>query len=292
MQHQKIADALRGHLKDTGISQNRAAKKFNVSSATISHIISGHWDSIGPKIWNSLASQLNVSEWRILETANMKTVWALLEDNREEKKMMAIYGPTGTGKTTAAEIYSHKHPSAYYVLGTALKSPRSFVADIQRAMGLHVTGNKEEAVGQISEKLRQEDNPLLIIDDAGKLSERCHEIIMVIYDQTFASAGIVQLGTPHLKERLQGMAAKGKRFFPEYYSRVAYWQPLKNLSKNEVVNFCEAQGITSQALQNYYASLVNNYRDLYFHITMGLKKAAKLNKELDLNIAQTIKIAA
>jgi len=70
-QKQQIADQLRAYCAQKG-SQNKAANSLNgVSSATISKVLSGQWDTIADDMWRSIAAQTGNTEakgWQVVKT--------------------------------------------------------------------------------------------------------------------------------------------------------------------------------------------------------------------------------
>ena len=69
-QKQQICDQLRAYCDQKG-SQNKAANSMNgVSSATISKILAGSWETISDEMWRTVAAQTGgkVEGWQVVST--------------------------------------------------------------------------------------------------------------------------------------------------------------------------------------------------------------------------------
>ncbi len=81
-QKTQIADQLRAYCAQKG-SQNKAANSLNgVSSATISKVLSGSWETIADDMWRSIAAQTGTTEakgWQVVKTRAYSTMTFTLE---------------------------------------------------------------------------------------------------------------------------------------------------------------------------------------------------------------------
>ncbi|MBD5584882.1 MAG: ATP-binding protein, partial [Clostridia bacterium] len=73
----QISEQLRAYCEQKG-SQNKAAASLNgVSSATVSKVLAGNWDTIADDMWRSIAGQIGAGktaeEWQLVPTRAYKT---------------------------------------------------------------------------------------------------------------------------------------------------------------------------------------------------------------------------
>ena len=186
---QKIQQAIEAHMNNTGDSQNVLAAKMDVSPATLSNMRAGKWANISPAMWNKVAAFLGIREaWTLFETPNFLRVRKVCQDAQQHHKMLAVAAFTGAGKTTALKEYAAKNPNTYYVLCTLVMGRKELVSAILRAMGLEQVGTVAAGLAAISAKLNETTDPLLILDDAGKLPDGILPIVQIIQDSTEGQA--------------------------------------------------------------------------------------------------------
>jgi DNA transposition AAA+ family ATPase len=249
----------------TAGSQNEAARQMGISGAHIINFREGHWDKISQRQFNTIAHLAGINSWRDVKTANLSIATGLLAQAQSRSRMLALSGYTGAGKTHAMRLYARKTPQAYYVLADAEMNKRRFLNAILQAIGVRpddAGNNIGEALDAIARKLNREDSPLLMIDDAGKLTDSLLRIIQIIYDRTEGRAGIVLAGTEYLKESIEAKARRNVMGFRELKRRVAYWEEMSSISKVDVRGICEANGITDASAIAYLASNVSDFGTL------------------------------
>jgi DNA transposition AAA+ family ATPase len=269
--NQQIQAAIEAHITGTGDSQNQLAFKIGVSPATLSNIRAGKWASIAPAMWNKIATFLGVQDeaWPLFETPNYRRVMKVCDDAQQQHKMLGISDYTGGGKSTALRTYAKTNPASYYVLCTTVMGRRQFVGAILQSMGLPDAGNIAAGIEAITERLNEVGTGLLILDDAGKLSDQNLLLVQVIYDQTEFQAGIVLAGTEYLKKYIDKMAGKDKRGFRELQRRVQFWQNLARPSQAVIVQIAKAHGIEDSSAHTYLARVAKDYGTLRNMIING-----------------------
>src|SRR5699024_7141312 len=91
---QKITARLKDYCVQKG-SQNKAANSMNgVSSATISKVLAGDWDTISDEMWRTIAAQTGheAKAWHIAETRAYSRMGFLLDNAREDSLVLAVTG--------------------------------------------------------------------------------------------------------------------------------------------------------------------------------------------------------
>jgi DNA transposition AAA+ family ATPase len=282
---QKIQQAIVAHLANTGDSQNTLAKKIDVSEATLSNIRNGKWANISPAMWNKIAAFLGVREaWTVFKTPNFISVCEVCADAQQAHKMLCVAAFTGAGKTTALREYAAKNPNVYYVLCTMTMGQKDLVGAILRSMGLENPGTVNSGLAAICAKLNETTDPLLLLDDAGKLKDGLLPIVQIIYDQTIehGQGGIVLAGTEYLKKTIDVLAGKDKKGFREFQDRFVYWKSLVPPSPKVISQIAIEHGITDGHAVGYLHRMAKNYRQLRNLIT-NAKLAVTQQPELTVS---------
>lgn len=254
---QAVIDALA-----TGTSQNQLARQIGVSAATLINVKTANWKDVSESMVQKLRSYFRLDNWGIRNTHNFKSIIALCEDARDNKRMVATAGYTGAGKTTALRYFSDKNPTSFYVLATVIHTKRSFLASIQKAMGINEGSSIAEMMEGIINKMNSTRGAILIIDDGGKLSQVCLRLLQVIYDRTEYNAGIVLAGTEYLKDNLDKLSRKNAMGFRELRRRIAYWQGLRAPNKAVIAAICKDYGIVDRGAVAYIVEKATNYGTL------------------------------
>lgn len=158
------------------------------------------------------------NELGIAPLQNISRTWEALETaiNRPEHLpgMVALYGPSGVGKSMAAAWCANKS-RAYYVELKSTWSKKALIENIQREMGIPAARTIYQGVDQISEELALSNRPL-IVDEADYLVQKGNvEIIRDIYEASHAA--ILLIGEEALPQKL----SKWERF----HNRILKWMP-------------------------------------------------------------------
>ncbi len=126
--------------------------------------------------------------------------------------IVALYGPSGVGKSMAASFAANR-TRAYYVELRSTWTKKALVQAIEREMGLQPAPTIYAAVDRISEQMLLSGRPL-IVDEADYLVQKGNvEIVRDIYEQSQGTILIV--GEEALPQKL----AKWERF----HNRVLTW---------------------------------------------------------------------
>ena len=87
------------------------------------------------------------------------------------------------------------------------------------------------------------DRPLVIIDEAGKITHTMILYLQVLKDKTHLSCGYVLAGMPYFKANLIKLANKQREGYGEFLRRINIWHELEGLSRDEVKFICAKSGI-------------------------------------------------
>lgn len=277
-----VQEYVRDRIRTAG-SQNEAARQLGLSGAHIINFRDGNWDKISTRQLNQIAAMAGVDSWRDCQTTNLTIAISLLTQAQQYSRLLALVGFTGSGKTHALRLYARKTPQAYYVLADSEMNKKRFLTAILQACGVRpddagvTTG---EMLDSITRKLNGEEQPLLIIDDAGKLSDSLMRIIQIMYDRTEGRAGIVIAGTEYLKESIDAKARRNKMGFRELKRRVAYWEEMSGITQADVRAVCQANGVDDKSAWTYFYANVSDYGTLRNMIQNAIDLAATEGMEV------------
>lgn len=282
-QKKNIANALADYVSRYP-SRNKAATALNVAASTVGAMLNGDWEKISTDMWRkieaaTLHNNTAAAEWQIAETRAFKDIDFVLRDAQEAAGVTWIVGDAGCGKTTTARHYAGTHRNVYYVLCSEDTKRADFVRDIAREMGLRVDGCVRQMFEQVLGALVRVDSPLLIFDEADKLTDSVMQYFITIYNRTEGECGIVFLSTGHIKRRMAGGLQYNRRGYHELNSRIGRrFFELDATPATDVVAVCRANGITDDATIRRIASDTSAYehdmRRVKRLIRMALKEQA------------------
>ena len=254
---EQIKNAINLYCTTKQISKNELATKSGVSGATLSKIENGKWDDIDDKLWRKIEGYItDPLNGKIFSTGDFNSVQKACKTAQKDRLMIGMLADTGVGKTTALTVFSMQK-NVFYVAYAKTMAPKHFFATLLKEMGIAFEGNIYQMVNKISEELNVLSNPLLIIDEAGKLS---HTMIMYLHElrnNTIKNCGIVLAGMPYFKSNLVKFSNKQKEGIPEFYRRINVWQTLDGLSRAEINKILDSNGITEPSVR---AGMLNKKR--------------------------------
>jgi DNA transposition AAA+ family ATPase len=170
-------------------------------------------------------------------------------DARESRMPFAIDGPTGEGKSYSAQHYLMLNPkNTYYVRCDGDLTAKSFFMELANALHMQVAGPIYDIRKNVIFKLKNETDPLLIIDEAENLKDRAWESMKRIMDDLKGYCGIVFIGANDFEKQLQKKADKMKGCFPQVLRRIREGgiNQMFSLTVDDAIDICKTYGITSK----------------------------------------------
>jgi len=243
-QKEQIRNAINGYCTTKGLSKNELATQAGVSSATLSNIEHRKWESIDDKLWRKLWNKVSdPNAIALVKTNDFSTCEKVCIAAQKNHFMIGLIADTGMGKTTALNAYSLRK-NVFCIVYEKIMAPKHFFIALLREMGIAFEGNINEMVNRIADELNIIDNPLLIIDESGKLTHTMILYLHVLRDKTIKNCGVVLAGMPYFKSNMAKFSDKGKEGYAEFNRRIVLWQELKGLSRTEIAFICNNYGIT------------------------------------------------
>lgn len=229
-------------------SQNKAAKSINVSAATISQIINDNWESISPEMWRTIGSKVGFinNEWIYVETKNFQTIKAILQYSQNESNVIAFVSEAGSGKSAACKSYVSSTKNAFRICCDDFWNKKFFLESLLQELGRDNSGlNVPEMMSEVVKTLKAMDHPLIILDEADKLTDSVLYFFITLYNKLEDHCGIVICATDHLEKRIKRGLKLNKKGYKEIFSRVARkFIPIGSVLQSDVIQICLANGIS------------------------------------------------
>lgn len=252
MKKEEIVAQLRSYVERKG-SQKKAANSLDgVSSATINKMLNGtDWESISEEMWRSVAQQTRTKSegWQLADTSVHREMTMLLTRAQQDALVAGVIGAAGSGKTETCREYADEHRNVYHITCGEHWNRRTFVSKVLKSMGANVAGYTiNDMMEEVVDALSRADNPLLILDEADKLSDQVLYFFITLYNQLEGRCGIVLCGTQYLKARIIRGVRLGKKGFEEILSRLGRrFFELAEIGEEDIALVCVANGIESDA---------------------------------------------
>ena len=248
-QKQQICDQLRAYVEQKG-SGNKAANSLNgVSSATISKVLTGKWETIADEMWRSIASQTGSAEtkgWQVVKTRAYEAMTFALENAQRDSLVMAVIGEAGSGKTEAIKNYTAEGRNVYHLVCSEYWNRRTFMAKVLQSMGVTYSGNTvADMMETIVDTLKRKEQPLIVLDEADKLSDQVLYFFISLYNQLEDHCGIIMTATRYLKARIEKGLRLNRKGYAEIFSRIGRkFVELPLLNSEDVAAVCVANGVS------------------------------------------------
>lgn len=242
---QEVRELIINHLEIKAVSQNELAKMVGVSNGTISNIVNEIWERVNETMLLKIKSFFKTKGWNVVETHNFSTIQKACNSARKKRFMIGLLGSAGTGKTTALQNYYESNANTFFVTGDRAMRSKQLLSEILKSLGVSYVASDYEMVKMIIDVLNKKNNPLLIIDEASKLSPNALMYMQSIWDGIEDNAGIILAGVESLYDNLKKSSERNKVGMQEFYSRVAQWQYLNPPTKKEIEAVCINNGVTN-----------------------------------------------
>ena len=223
LKKQQIANALRTYC-DRYASQNKAANSLkNVSAATISQMLNGNWDLIKDEMWRNVAAQIGYKEnkWATVETSVYQRMMAILKDAKASSLVIGVTGDAGTGKTFTCKQFAESNKQVYLLCCNEYWNRKLFLTTLLTALGCDYRGfTVGEMMAEAVRVLKMQESPLIILDEADKLSDQVLYFFITLYNQLEDECGIVLCATNFLEKRIKRGVDLNKKGYNEIWSRL------------------------------------------------------------------------
>lgn len=242
----QIQEELRAYCARFG-SQSKAANSLGVSPATITQVLKENWDLISDEMWRGIASRVRPTtrEWVAVQTENYKLLTRLLEDAREYSNVFAVCGDAGTGKSFTIRRFAEDNKRVHVLQCNEYWNRKMFMQELLSTMGKDHNGyTVGEMMSEVVRGLKKEDHPLIVMDEADKLTDQVMYFFITLYNQLEEHCGIVMCATDHLEKRIRRGLKLNKKGYKEIYSRIGRkFVELEGVTTADIASICVNNGI-------------------------------------------------
>ena len=246
-----ISERLRAYVAKYPSQTKAAGSLKGVSVGTVSNILNGRFENISDEMFRNVASQvggMGTPGWQIVETGAYQEITEVLSDAQRWRSVRWVTGEAGCGKSTTARVYLQDHKEFFYILCSEDMKKGDFVREIARTVGIRTEGcNIREVWGLILDDIIQMDAPLLVFDEADKLTEPVFHYFISLYNKLEEKCGVVFLSTDYIVKRISNGLKYQKPGYKEFFSRIGRkFFTLEPTDQNDVYIICTANGLTSR----------------------------------------------
>lgn len=260
-------DAIRDLLKvykSRYISQNSATESLQgVSVGIISKIINSKYEKISDEMFRNISRQVGgtINGWQIHESETFIDLMGVLSDSQEYQEVTWATGSAGCGKSTTARIYAKEHDNVFVILCSEDMKKGDFVGEMAAKIGISTKGlSIGKTLTKVMNTLSEREMPLLIFDEADKLTDKVFAYFVSIYNRLEEIAGITFLSTNYIKRRMEIGLCYQKPGYEEMDSRICRkFYDLDPVNVNDVEAICKVNGIVSKKDINEILSDVEKY---------------------------------
>jgi len=240
-----------------GSSAMELSRKCGISDTAMSQFRNGKYGAKEDAIAEKIASGLNYYEnaWNVVESVTsyqqIRTAYLAAKKNH---RWVCVSSRSGSGKTQSLiDLYNMNSDNSVVYLKCRKWTARKFLTKLATCIGETVTrymDNDDLLDLIVAHFNRLSDKcPLLILDDAGKLTHSALCTLIPLYDDTFHRMGALVAGTETLERnikryvgRIEGYDEIDGRFKRTYIT-------LLGATKKDVMAICSANGVTDQEKQ-------------------------------------------
>ncbi len=271
--------------KATYKSKEATAKMLGISAGMMYAVLNKEWEKIAKDTLLTLAAKAGstgISDWQIVETVNYQKVMGACKAAQHLSGMFALLGETGTGKTVAASHISKRLQNVFYVLADMKMTQTAFLDAILTAMGVRAYNYRgcSAKVNAICQTLSRATKPLLVVDDAGKLSSSVLALIQIIYDHTRGKAGILLVGTETLWEAVKKHAENNKYHMREFYGRIGHWDLLGYPTHSDIEKIAVSNGVADSTAITWLANATCSLHTLESMIKKAIEVGKAMSKPI------------
>lgn len=214
-------------------------------------MLNGNWELITEEMWRNVAAQIgyDARQWIIVQTEGYNRMYKLLADAQENALVLAVTGDAGCGKSQAIEYYARHHRDVFALSCSEYWNRKQFLTELLQAMGVEATGSTvAEMMSEAILTLKRKATPIIVLDEADKLSDQVLYFFISLYNKLEDHCGIIICATDYLKKRITRGVKANRKGYKEIYSRVGRkFIPMPVVNGEDIAAVCVANGITDRA---------------------------------------------
>jgi DNA transposition AAA+ family ATPase len=248
---EQIKNDLAQYVAKVGGQMAASRRLKDISNATISNIVNGKWENIADSMWISIQKQIKGVEgdkWLIdTTTARMVKIAKHYNDAKNYALVFCMVGAAGSGKTAPAKLFT-EHKEVYLVKCKEYLNRKTFLAELLATMGKDSFGyTVDELMANVLGVLHRAKNPVIILDEADKLTDQVLLFFITIYNETEDKCGLVMQATDHLQRRINNGCSLNKKGYKEIFSRIGRkFIELPENTEDELLRIVKLNGVDDE----------------------------------------------
>jgi len=233
-----------------GGSRTKAARLLGCNTTTLSRIlrriypgdVAAHVDRMMQVLRREMQRERIREDPPHAEISTTRRVDFTMRVAHLERRIAAILGGTGIGKTVAVRQYAEANDHVAYLVAGCTGSKQALARRIAQAVHVPPTYRADTTLDRIVEALTGTDW-LLVVDEIDEVPPESLRLLREIHDA--ARVGIVIVGTEGFLEALR---AKGSRVINQFLGRVAYVAHVSGLGRDDVEAIAAPYNLDTEAL--------------------------------------------
>jgi plasmid maintenance system antidote protein VapI len=266
-------------------SDNKAANKLGVSNAYVSKIKNNKSEALSDDMWRKIAKMLGLNleeQWHFASTQPSNTLFHMFEDSRVYCSVYGIIVQPGSGKTYMLDRIRLSQPDVFFVKCVSEMQTRDLLIGILESMGKSqfASGSIVTLLRQIENEVERREYPTIIFDEPEKISNKALYQFIDIYNILKGKCGLILLGTPNLKTRIETNRKRLKIGYNEIFSRLGLkFIEIPAPDAKDAASVIRAQGITDQLT---ITEIINESID-DIHRGIDLRRVERLVHKFKIN---------
>lgn len=234
-------------------SQNAASRSISgVSSATISQMLNGQWELISDEMWRNVATQIGYERrnWVVVRTRGFQRMTDILSDAQERALVMAVTGEAGCGKSESIKVFARGHKNVFHLVCSEYWNRKNFMSEMLSRLSISSAGyTVSEMMTDIISTIKKRENPIIILDEADKLSDQVLYFFISLYNHLEDDCSIILCATNFLEKRIKKGVVSNRKGYKEIYSRIGRkFIPIEQVNADDIEAVCRANGISEESV--------------------------------------------
>ena len=230
------------------------ARKCGIAPSTLSQFLNEKYGAREDSLAATIAAAMNYYEnsWNVVDTVtSYRQVYTAFMAAKKRSIWVCISSRSGSGKTQSLiDLYNTSKDNSVIYLKCRKWTSRKFLTKLATSMGAITSRYMDnddllDAIAGCANKLADK-NPVLLLDDAGKLTHSAMQTLIPLYDDTLHRMGAIVAGTETLERNIKRYVGKIEgydeidgRFGRNYIS-------LMGATRKDVLAICTANGISGE----------------------------------------------
>ncbi len=256
IQKNQISAKLADYVARFDSQKSASDSLLNVSDSTVSQILNGKTELVSDRMWRNIGTQVGWNqagkEWNLVETSAYVKLRGLFDDAQAYSNVFALCGDSGCGKSATIKSYRDNNRNVYALMCSEFWNRNLFMHELLTQMGVDASGfNMGELMAETIRQLKTKESPLIIFDEADKLSDKVLYFFITLYNQLEDHCGIVLCATDYLEKRIRRGLRLNKKGYKEIFSRIGRkFITIAPANSADVAAVCMANGVTDRAQIN------------------------------------------